>query len=63
MPVEVTVLPKTTAELPVDHILFDGRLKHLEGLRLADPAFNVPGSVDRLLGADLFRIVMRHNRW
>ena len=62
VPVEAVVLPKITAELPVHHIPFDGRWKHLEGLRLADPEFNVPGSVDLLLGADLFGIIMRHGR-
>ena len=62
MPVEAVVLPKITTELPVHHIPLDHRWKHLEGLRLADPEFNIPGSIDLLLGADLFGIVMRHGQ-
>ena len=60
MPVEAVILPKITTELPVHHIPLDHRCKHLEGLCLADPEFNIPGSIDILLGADLFCIVMRH---
>ena len=62
MPVEAVVLTKITSELPIHHISFDVKWKHLEGLYLADPDFNVPGPVDLLLGADLFGIIMRHGR-
>ena len=61
LPVEAVVLPKITADMPVRHVPFNGKWKHLKGLHLADPDFNVPGSVDLLLGADLFGIIMRHD--
>ena len=36
LPVEAVVLPKIKTELPVHHILNDGKWKHLKALRLAD---------------------------
>ena len=57
MPVEAVVLPKITTELPVH------QWKHLKGLHLAEPSFNVPGSTDLLLGADLFAKITHHDRW
>ena len=54
MLVEAVVLPRITAEWPVQHIPFDGKWRHLKGLHLEDPDLNIPGSVNLLLGADLF---------
>ena len=62
MPVEAVVLPKITTELPVYHISLSHRWKHMEELRLADPEFDIPGSVNLLPGADLFASVMWHDR-
>ena len=62
MPVEAVVLPRITTELPVQHIPFDGKWRHLKGLHLADPDFSIPGSVDLLLGADLLGAIIRHGQ-
>ena len=62
MTMKTIVLPKITIEFSVHHILLDRKWKHLERLRSADPKFNIPRSVNLLLGADLFGIVMRHGR-
>ena len=62
MSVEAVVLTKITTELPARRIPFDGKWGHLKGLRLADPDFNIPGSVDLLLGADIFMTLMRNGR-
>ena len=61
-PVEAVVLPRIRTELPVRHIPLEGKWKYLKGLHLADPDFYVPGSVDLLLGADLFGIIMWHGQ-
>lgn len=54
------VLPKITNMLPVSYL--DKR--HIlipEGLRLADPNFNVPANIDILVGAEVFWEVLRPN--
>lgn len=51
--VEAHVLSRITGRVPSQPINPD-RWKHLSDLQLADPQFNVPGSVDVLLGADIY---------
>ena len=60
---EVVVLSEVTAESLLHHVPADHRSKHMSGLRLADPKFNIPGSVELLLHADMFGSVMRHGCW
>ena len=60
--IEGIVLPEITAPIPAHPVTHDPRWKHIEGLRLADPQFGVPGPIDVLLGADVFGRVIRHGR-
>lgn len=60
--VEAIVLPKVTSDLPLHPVSLDGKWQHLWGLQLADPEFGSPGSVDILLGADIFSDVLLHGR-
>lgn len=54
----VLVLPKLTA--PVPSCALDRRpWPHLEGLRLADPYFFRPATIDVILGADIYLDLMR----
>ena len=58
--VEALVLPKITSNTPAYHVSLQGKCKHLSGLSLADPKYGTPGSVDLLLGADVFSRVVLH---
>jgi hypothetical protein len=49
----VLVLPKITSFLPAE-TCSKAKWPHLNGLELADPDFNKPGSIDLLLGSDIF---------
>ena len=60
--VDAVVLPRVTSDLPLCPIPFDSNWRHLSGLRLADPDFGSPGSIDLLLGADVFSTVVLHGR-
>ena len=51
---EALVLPKITPDIPSYNVEFDGKWKHLAELELADPDFGTSGSIDILLGADIF---------
>ena len=46
---EAVVLPKVTTDLPSCLIPFDRKSKHLSNIRLADPDFGTPRSIDLLL--------------
>ena len=52
--IEALILPKLTSDLPSHPVPFDSKWRHLLNLTLADPYFGTPGSVDVLLGADVF---------
>lgn len=60
--VEALVLPKITCDLPLRPVPLDTNWHHLSGIKLADPDFGTPGSIDLLLGADLFDTVVLHGR-
>lgn len=52
--VKVHVLNKLTSFIPEKKILVNNTWKHLIGIKLADPTFNVPNRVDLLLGAEVY---------
>ena len=60
--IEVLVLQKITLNIPSCSVAFNQDWKHLSNLTLADPEFGVPGSVDILLGADVFSRTVLHGR-
>ena len=62
MEVEAIVLPKVTSDLPLHSVPYDSNWRHLSGILLADPDFGTPGSVDVLLGVDVFVSVLLHGR-
>ena len=59
---QALVLPKITSVLPSHPIPFSHKWKHLRNISLADPDFGTPGSVDLLLGADVFGRAVLHGR-
>ncbi|XP_062533922.1 uncharacterized protein LOC134202935, partial [Armigeres subalbatus] len=52
------VLGKLTATLPCQRFNVSN-MSYLEGLQLADPQFNKPGSMDIILGADVFLSILQ----
>lgn len=59
--IDCFVLPQITQKLPA--IKFDTKMLNIpEGITLADPNFNIPNSVDMLLGADVFWTVLGGER-
>ena len=60
--VETVVLPQVTTDLPSRSVPFNHKWKHLSNIRLADPDFGTPGSVELLLEADAFSRTMLHSR-
>ena len=60
--VEAIVLPKVTCELPIRPIQIDQSWTHLKGIRFADPDFSTPGSIDILLGVDIFSSALLDGR-
>ena len=59
---EALVLPKITSDVPSYNVAFDSKWKNLADLELADPDFETPGSIDILLGADIFSRTVLHGR-
>jgi hypothetical protein len=55
------VLPKITSFLPAE-TCNKANWPHLNGLELADPDFNKPGSIDLLLGSDIFWNLLQDGR-
>ena len=60
--IEAFVLRKITSNIPSCSVAFNKDWKYLSNLTLADPEFGVPGSVDILLGADVFSRTVLHDR-
>ncbi len=60
--VEAMVLPKVTSDLPLHPVPFSRKWHHLSGLSLADPDFGSPGTVDVLLGVNIFSDILLHGR-
>ena len=56
------MLLKATTNLPSCPSPFNRSGKHLPNIRLADPDFGTPGSVDLLLGAVVFIRPMLHGQ-
>ena len=57
VPVNLHVIPRITNQVPPSKV--DASQLHLiRNLKLADPAFNTPGKIDVLLGADVLEDVM-----
>lgn len=55
------ILPRICSDLPSTILPKDG-WNHIKNLNLADPEFYKPGTVDLLLGADLFPLIIRSGR-
>ena len=60
--VTALVVPRVTRDLPTIGVPFDGRWRHLHGLRLADPDFSIPARIDVLLGIEVFTEVLLNGR-
>lgn len=60
--VQALVLTKITSNTPACPVLENRDWTHLTDLSLADPDYGTPGSVDLLLGADVFGRVVLHGR-
>ncbi len=50
---EAIILPKVCSDMPTAFFKTDS-WDHINNLKLADPSFNAPGSIDMLLGASVF---------
>lgn len=61
VPIEATILPRISAQLSNTQVK-DKAWKHLEGLKLADPQYHRPDSIDILLGAAVFTSLLRDGR-
>ena len=57
------VLQKITSDASSYNVMFDGKWKHLTDLELADSDLGTPGSVDMLLGADIFSRTVLYGCW
>ena len=60
--VDAIVLPKITSNVPTQPVTLDPKWNHLLRIQLADPEFGKPGSIDVLLGADIFSLALLHGR-
>ena len=61
--IEALVLHKITSNIPSCSVPFNKNWKHLSNVTLADPEFRVPGSMDIVLGVDVFSHTKIHSRW
>lgn len=59
--VDTVVLPKICADMPNSFVPIQD-WQYISNLKLADPGFNVPSSVDMLLGAEIFSLILRDGR-
>ena len=60
--INALILRKITSNIPSCPVAFNHHWKHLSGLSLADPDFGKPGSVDILLGGDIYARTMLYGR-
>ena len=51
-----------TCDLPLHHMSFDLKWRHLQGIPLVDPDFGLPKRIDILLGVDIFVEVLCQGR-
>ena len=64
LPMQAIVLHKVTSNLPSSPTPFNDSWKCLIGLELVDPDFRSPGTIDLLLGKEVFgQIVLRGQRF
>ena len=52
--VSAIIVPRVTCPLPVSAVALNSSWDHLNGIQLADPQFGTPGTIDILLGVDIF---------
>ena len=55
-------MPRVTCDLPLLPVPFNSKWTHLSNLHLADPDFGRPGTIDLLLGVDLYADTMLQGR-
>ena len=55
------VIPMITGSLP-NAFVDDFQMRHVDHLKLADPSFSVPDTIDMLLGANIIDDLMLDNR-
>ncbi len=60
--VTAVVIPRVTCDLSLHPIPFDSRWNHLTDIELADPGFGHTGTIDILLGVDVFIEVLQYDR-
>ena len=61
--VTVAVMDQVTDDLPLQGASAARRLPHLQNLHLADKNFHMPGTIDLLLGQDVFgELLLKENR-
>ncbi|KAJ8977829.1 hypothetical protein NQ317_011913 [Molorchus minor] len=59
--VVTAILPKICGDMPT-FTISPAQWEHLSNLKLADPTFHISSSVDMLLGADVFSLLLRNGR-
>ena len=62
LPVQATILRRTTTDLPCSNVKFNQGWSHLKKVELADPEFGTPAKIDLVLGADVYNKVICHGR-
>ena len=60
--VSAIIVPRVTCPLPVPTVSLNLSWDHLTGLQLADPSFGTPGTIDVLLGVDIFVAALLNGR-
>ena len=60
--VTAIVVPRVTCDLPIEPVHSESHWTHLSDLPLADPDFGRPGTIDILLGVDIYADVMLQGR-
>ena len=60
--VTAVIVPRVTCDLPLLPVPFNSEWTHLSNLHLADPDFGRPGTIDLLLGVDLYADTLLQGR-
>ena len=60
--VSAIIVSRVTCPLPVSTVSLNPSWDHLNGLQLADPSFGTPGTIDLLLGVDIFVAALLNGR-
>lgn len=56
------VVPRVTADLPLNPVKIQHSWTHIDNLSLADPQFDTPGRIDLLLGVEIYTEVLLNGR-